>query len=359
MLEWKVSEMVEKDREISNSISPLSNDVASKSNGADITPLHGPTLEGPQGEVNKVPIAFVMGPGDNFTQVANSKGGIVHVQPKKSGQYTKGKDGCKGTKGIAKKKKKKQRHLRIWWWKFKKRSLRGNLKAGLILRHQGQKRKSSWMMLCLWERCLRINLDRRRLLGNPAGHNEYFKLELSGAWEPCTINALKKLVQAEAPNLAFLMETKLPLKSMKRMSNIKHSLGLTQGLVVPSEGRSGGIALLWKSETNVHIQSFSRWHIDAVIDSGSCTGKWCLTSFYGNLDIGGRPESWARLSQLATMNNLPWMCVGDFNEILNVTEKQGGSDRPSRQIAKFPALYRYLWVERNWICRFMVYVEYV
>ena len=84
-LEWKVSEMVEKDKEISDSISPLSNDVASKSNGADTTPLHGPALEGPQGEVNKVPIAFVMGPGDNFTQVANSKGGIVHVQPKKSG----------------------------------------------------------------------------------------------------------------------------------------------------------------------------------------------------------------------------------------------------------------------------------
>ena len=79
VLEWKVSEMVEKDKEISNSISPFSNDVASKSNGVDITPLHGLSLEGPLGEVNKVPIAFVKGPGDNFTQVANSKGGIVHV----------------------------------------------------------------------------------------------------------------------------------------------------------------------------------------------------------------------------------------------------------------------------------------
>ena len=151
-----------------------------------------------------------------------------------------------------------------------------------------------------------------------------------GLGNPCIVNALKKLLQAEALSLVFLMETKLPLKSMKRMSNIKHSLGLTQVLVVPSEGRSGGIALLWKPETNVHIQSFSWWHIDAVIDSGSCTGKWHLTSFYGNPDIDGRPESWARLSQLAIMNNLPCMCVGDFNEILNVTEKQGGSDRSSR-----------------------------
>ena len=110
-----------------------------------------------------------------------------------------------------------------------------------------------------------------------------------GLGDPRTINALKKLVQAEAPSLVLPMETKLPLKSMKRMSNINHSLGLTQGLVVPSEGKSGGIALLWKPETNVHIQSFSRWHIDAVIDSGSCIGKWRLTGFYGNPDTGGRP----------------------------------------------------------------------
>ena len=38
--------------------------------------------------------------------MANSKGGIVHVQPKKSGQYTKGKGGCKGTKGTRPTKKK-------------------------------------------------------------------------------------------------------------------------------------------------------------------------------------------------------------------------------------------------------------
>ena len=43
----------------------------------------------------------------------------------------------------------------------------------------------------------------------------------------------------------------LPLKAMKRMSNIKNSLGLTQGLVVPSEGKSGGLALLWKLEVKV------------------------------------------------------------------------------------------------------------
>ena len=166
-------------------------------------------------------------------------------------------------------------------------------------------------------------------------------------------------IQKEEPKRKFEGWTNSTTSGSENKIKLDDVMSLGKLFEDQCEGRNGGIALLWKPETNVHIQSFSWWHIDAVIDSGSCTGKWCLTSFYGNLDIGGRPESWARLSQLATMNNLPWMCVGNFNEILSVTEKQGGSDRPSRQIAKFPALYRYLWVERNWICRFMVYVEYV
>ena len=75
------------------------------------------------------------------------------------------------------------------------------------------------------------------------------------------------------------------------MSNIKNSLGFTQGLVVPIEGKSGGLALLWKPEVKVDIRSSSCWHIDAVIDSSGSNGKWRFTGFYGNLDTRGRPDS--------------------------------------------------------------------
>ena len=80
------------------------------------------------------------------------------------------------------------------------------------------------------------------------------------------------------------------------MSNIKHSLGLTQGMVIPSDGKSGGLALPWKPDVKVDVQMVSCWHINAFIDSGGSIGVWRLTGFYGNLDTHGRPESWARLS---------------------------------------------------------------
>ena len=43
--------------------------------------------------------------------------------------------------------------------------------------------------------------------------------------------------------LVFLVETKA---STERMKGFQNKLGFTQGIVVPSDGRSGGLALLWR-----------------------------------------------------------------------------------------------------------------
>ena len=45
------------------------------------------------------------------------------------------------------------------------------------------------------------------------------------------------------------METKA---SVKRMTKVKERIGFPNGLIVPSEGRSGGLALFWKPETIVN-----------------------------------------------------------------------------------------------------------
>ena len=40
------------------------------------------------------------------------------------------------------------------------------------------------------------------------------------------------------------------------------------GLIVPSDGSSGGLALFWRKEVTVHIQNYSLSHIDAFVDVG-------------------------------------------------------------------------------------------
>ena len=52
------------------------------------------------------------------------------------------------------------------------------------------------------------------------------------------------------------METKILKKQQHKMKEIQDSIGFTQGLIVPSEGRGGGLALLLKLETFINIRGY-------------------------------------------------------------------------------------------------------
>lgn len=112
----------------------------------------------------------------------------------------------------------------------------------------------------------------------------------------------------------------------------KHELGYTQGFIVSSMGQSGGLALFWKLETKAAIQGFSSWHIDAHIICNTIAATWRLTGFHGQPDTSKREESWSILESLDQKNQMPWLCIGDYNEITSQFEKSRGRLRPSRQI---------------------------
>ncbi|XP_023890148.2 uncharacterized protein LOC112002224 [Quercus suber] len=147
-----------------------------------------------------------------------------------------------------------------------------------------------------------------------------------------TVRALEKVVSSQDPSLIFLMETKM---CVSEMDGIKETIDRPGGLVVPSKGRSGGLALLWKRDIRVEVQTFSENHIDAIIVPGRGSPRWRLTGFYGNPETSKREESWSLLTRLANGNSLPWLCIGDFNELMQGDEKEGGSTRPVRQMASF------------------------
>ena len=83
-----------------------------------------------------------------------------------------------------------------------------------------------------------------------------------GIGNPRTVFALRDYVRRRNPRIVFLSETK---SKNRRMEKVKFNLGFTNGLYVPSRGWSGGLALLWSSDTNLEIKSYSNHHIDAII----------------------------------------------------------------------------------------------
>jgi hypothetical protein len=62
---------------------------------------------------------------------------------------------------------------------------------------------------------------------------------------------------------------------------------------------------------------------------------WRFTGFYGQPDWTKRRESWALLRHLKDFQPDPWLCCGDFNEIVAQHEKVGGAHRKEEQMNEF------------------------
>ena len=76
-----------------------------------------------------------------------------------------------------------------------------------------------------------------------------------------------------------------------QMEKEKFKLGLLNGLIIPSVGRSGGLVMLWGKDIKVEVQNYSRCFIDAFVTESNSGFQWRITGFYGNPKTHRRKES--------------------------------------------------------------------
>ncbi|KAA3474501.1 Exo_endo_phos domain-containing protein [Gossypium australe] len=134
---------------------------------------------------------------------------------------------------------------------------------------------------------------RRPIINWLTGRNENFKLERS--WFGAITNV-----------------------TSKRMESIRRRYGLRMVLMLRQQDQ-GGLSLGWREGINITLKSYSKSHIDMVVEEEDGAKNWRFTGFYGE------PNG----------NNLPWLVAGDFNEILFSFEKQGERIREERQMDAF------------------------
>lgn len=153
-----------------------------------------------------------------------------------------------------------------------------------------------------------------------------------GLGNPRAIRSLKDLVRSFSPRLLFLMETKL---SEKRVLRLRNLLGFSGGLAVDRVGLGGGLALFWKDEWDVTLQSFSSGHIDVRIKGWMEAADIYFTGFYGHPMAAKRKYSWQLLQRIGNERRAPWVCMGDFNEVLLQSDVLGGAERPTSLLRQF------------------------
>lgn len=142
---------------------------------------------------------------------------------------------------------------------------------------------------------------------------------------------LTDLVREFKPDFIFLCET---FADVLTLNKIKEKLCYSDCFTVPSEGHSGGLSFLWKTIGIVEVVSHSAHHKDSVITLNG-ESLYRLTGYNGVAARSRRQESWNLLRQLAGQLDLPWVVLGNFNDILHESEKRGGARQPCRLIDGF------------------------
>ncbi|GMI71705.1 hypothetical protein HRI_000839800 [Hibiscus trionum] len=142
-----------------------------------------------------------------------------------------------------------------------------------------------------------------------------------GLGKPRARRRLHATLRDAKPSIIFLMETKL---QSNEMATARRRCGFLSGIDVSSRGRNWGLFLARKDGCDVTLRSFSTHHIDIMVSRDTEGHCWRFTGFYGAPEEHLRKNSWNLLRSLDNCPNVPWVVIGDFNEILLSTEKMGG-----------------------------------
>ncbi|PPR87540.1 hypothetical protein GOBAR_AA33138 [Gossypium barbadense] len=105
-------------------------------------------------------------------------------------------------------------------------------------------------------------------------------------------------------------------------------------LAVNACGKSGGLVMMWKEGTNFEVKSYSSNHIDSLIRVEN-DNPIRFTGFYGNADPTKRKSSWDMLRRAGSLVKEKWIIGGDFNAILDNSEKEGGRRKPQALMDEF------------------------
>lgn len=138
-----------------------------------------------------------------------------------------------------------------------------------------------------------------------------------------------------SPDILFLSETK---NKRWYLEDVLVKLGYHDLRTVEPMGRSGGLAVLWKESCKVECLQSNRRIMDLKMTWKD--KSFFLTGVYEEPVKGNKSNVWEKLTRIGVIRKDPWFLTGDFNEILDQTEKMGGALRTEDESAEFKQMIR-------------------
>lgn len=137
-----------------------------------------------------------------------------------------------------------------------------------------------------------------------------------------SLNTARDLVQMHQPDVLLLTETKL---SKERVQQVVDRFPFDGWAASETIGFRGGILLMWNTrKVNVHIMGSTEQEIHVVMQVCNSNSQWLFSGIYVSPRYKERKVLWANLETIAETTYIPWIVLGDFNEVVSESEKLGG-----------------------------------
>ena len=124
------------------------------------------------------------------------------------------------------------------------------------------------------------------------------------------------------PSILIITETRV---GGDRAARIIEDLPFDGFFTTETIGYAGGLWLLWKrDEVEVIVLSATEQEIHATVQVRNSNITWLISPIYASPRLVERKILWSNLAKVAQLHNLPWLMLGDFNEVLSGEDKFGG-----------------------------------
>ncbi|PRQ30675.1 putative endonuclease/exonuclease/phosphatase [Rosa chinensis] len=143
-----------------------------------------------------------------------------------------------------------------------------------------------------------------------------------GLGRSLTVQTLREIIRSHDNNFIFLSETH---KSDYYVDRVRRQLGYSKGYNVAPVNTAGGLSLWWRPGFLVEVTDFSKYFIDTRIRAQGSNEVIRVTWMYGPPYGDEKAAFWDYWSNLQIINAIPWLVIGDLNELVEQYEREGGS----------------------------------
>ena len=125
------------------------------------------------------------------------------------------------------------------------------------------------------------------------------------------------------PSIMVITETRV---GGSRVEKIIEGLPFDGFITMETIGYAEGLWILWRSEdADVKLLSATEPEIRATVKVCASNLSRLFTAIYASPRLAERRILWSNIEKVGQLHNLPWLMIGDFNEVLGGEDKFGGN----------------------------------